>query len=236
MNNNLTAMNLSAVVVEDHKIASIVLLQYCQKAGIELRGVFANAKDAIPYIQAYLPDIIFIDIGLPDMDGFDVIQHIPSSCGIVITTSNTEHALKAHEYDILDFLVKPVTYERFCKTLERVQSRQYLIKQKNEDAIDYLFFKSDGVQLKVPIDQILYVEAKGDYVKIVTTQKQYITLHTIKEMKEKLLGKSVSQVHRSFLVNTDKIISYKGGKINMEGISIPVSRPYRDFIKNEKLP
>lgn len=233
MNNNRTSLNLSAVVVEDHKIASIVLLQYCQKAGVELRGVFANAQDAIPFLQAYLPDIVFIDIGLPDMSGFDMMQRIPPACGVVFTTSDTDHALKAHEYDILDFLVKPITYERFCKSLDRVYSRQYLLKQKNEDAVDFMLFKSDGIQVKLPIDQIIYLEAKGDYIKIVTAQKQYFTLHTMKEMKDKLLGKGITQVHRSFLINVDKITAYKSGVIILEDVSIPVSRPYREYVKQE---
>ncbi len=214
-------------------MASKSLENLCSKyQRINLIKSADNAEVGLEYLQSDASiELILLDIEMPGMSGLDLMEKIPYLPQIIFTTGNKEYAYEAFEYDITDFLKKPVSVDRFDKAMQKV----FGIKdQRNAiasaSAKHELYIKSDGKFIRLPYDEIFYFENVGDYVKVVTQNGNYIFYETMKSLDKKILNPRFLKIHRSYIVNMGKIKDIEDNTIVVENKVIPVSRAYKSVL------
>lgn len=231
-------MKLSCIIVEDIQIAADFLRKFCEKSDlVEVKGHFFNVTDALEFLDRERVDLLFLDIEMPGASGFDLLDRLTYSPMIVLTTSKTEYAFNAFQYHVNDYLKKPFTYKRFLEAIGKLQqqssetaSGQAAGASQPTDS-EFLFIKADDKLTKIKIDDILFLESMRDYVKFVTPSKNYVTYSTLKNMEEKLNGQTFLKVHRSYIVNLNKIDDIRGNTIYILGNQIPIGKGHKDGLE-----
>lgn len=233
---------MKCIIVDDEATARAITKQLCKK--IEMLTIveeFDNAIDAIKYLNTNGVDLIFLDIHMPTFSGFDFIQTLKNPPQIILTTSDRNFALDAFEYDcVIDYLVKPITPERFAKAVARINDRNATttettateeiapsIPEENTTAGNNLYVNIDRRLVKINVPDICLIEAKGDYIKIKAEDKNYIVHSTLKKIEEKLPSNLFLKVHRSYIINTTKIVDIEDNSVLIKQDVIPVSRANR---------
>ncbi|QHI38280.1 Transcriptional regulatory protein YpdB [Kordia antarctica] len=232
---------MKCIIVDDEATARAITKQLCKK--IEMLTIaeeFDNAIDAIKYLNTNGVDLIFLDIHMPTFSGFDFIQTLKNPPQIILTTSDKNFALDAFEYDcVIDYLVKPITPERFAKAVARINDRNTTaatttiedaapaIPEETSIAGNNLYVNIDRRLVKINIPDIYLIEAKGDYIKIKAEDKNYIVHSTLKKIEEKLPSNLFLKVHRSYIINTTKIVDIEDNSVLIKQDVIPVSRANR---------
>ena len=220
-------MSLLSVIVEDSPVAAEYLTKCCQKSGIiEVLAHCMTVKDAIAFLRKSEVDLIFLDVEMPEGRGFDVLDNITYSSKVILTTSKTEYAYSAFEYNVTDFLKKPFTYQRFMEAVKKV-SIPATTTQKENTGDDHIFVKTDGRLVRLKNDDIFYIESMGDYVKFVAREKNYIVLNTIKNLETKINSQFFMKVHRSYIINTSKVDNLHDNRLIIKGSQIPVSKAFK---------
>ncbi|GEQ87028.1 DNA-binding response regulator [Patiriisocius marinistellae] len=227
---------MNCIIIDDEETARSIIAHLCSSYD-ELNVIcdFSNALDAIKFLNKNEIDLIFLDIHMPDFTGFDLIETLKNPPKIVLTTSDKNFAIDAYEYDcIKDYLVKPITKERFAKTLEKVNKTTFSKKNRathsssdNNQKDNELFINIDRRLIKIDISSIILVEAKGDYILLKTEGKNYTVHSSLKKIHEKLPVNLFLKVHRSYLINTSKIVDIEDNSVLIDGNVIPVSRSNR---------
>ncbi|NII25308.1 response regulator transcription factor [Pseudoflavitalea sp. X16] len=220
-------MNLKCVIVEDLQVAADYLTRCCEKSGqVDVQAHFPNVQDALVYLNQHSVDLLFLDVEMPGATGFDLLDQLAYFPKVVLTTSKPEYAYDAFEYNVTDFLKKPFTYQRFLESLQKLTSAT---TENNiaSTATDHIFIKSDGKLVRLNNDDILYIESMGDYVKFVTGDKKYVTHNTIKNLEEKVNKQCFIKVHRSYIINIDKIDDIRENDLFIKGNEIPISKAHR---------
>jgi len=229
-------MKIKSIIVEDIQVAADFLRKFCEKSGIvEVEAHFLNVEQALYYLNEHIVDVIFLDVEMPGASGFDLLDRINYSPKVILTTSKTEYAFNAFQYNVTDYLKKPFTYQRFLEAIQKVQAEKQdgaPASSPSGNGLDHLFIKVDTKLVKLMNDEILFVESMGDYVKFVTENKKYITLNTIKNLEEKLNRAHFLKVHRSYLVNLSKIDDLDGNIVFIKGNQIPISKGHREEVIN----
>jgi two-component system response regulator LytT len=226
---------MKCIIVDDEEAARTITRQLCKKIErLIIAEEFDNAIDAIKYLNTNGVDLIFLDIHMPTFSGFDFIQILKNPPQIILTTSDRNFALDAFEYDcIIDYLVKPITPERFAKAVDRIKvikSEEEAIPTTLDDTATIgndLYVNIDRRLVKINIPDICLIEAKGDYIKIKAEDKNYIVHSTLKKIQEKLPSHLFLKVHRSYIINTTKIIDIEDNSVLIKQDIIPVSRANR---------
>src|SRR4030095_747296 len=220
-------MSLRCVIVEDLPVAAEYLTKCCQKSGmIEVLAHCMTVKDAVAFLRKNEVDLIFLYVEMPEGRGFDVLDNITYSSKVILTTSKTEYAYSAFEYNVTDFLKKPFTYQRFMEAVKKV-SIPAATTQKENKGDDHIFVKSDGKLVRLKNDEIFYIESMGDYVKFVAREKNYIVLNTIKNLETKINSQFFMKVHRSYIINTSKVDNIHDNRLFIKGLQIPVSKAFK---------
>lgn len=226
---------MKCIIVDDEAAARAITRQLCKKIEeLVIEEEFDNAIDAIKYLNSETVDLIFLDIHMPTFSGFDFIQTLKNPPQIILTTSDKNFALDAFEYDcVVDYLVKPITPERFAKAVSRMKDRTASTKTEepvlssSDDAASVgndLYVNIDRRLVKINIPDICVIEAKGDYIKIKAEDKNYIVHSTLKKIEEKLPNSLFLKVHRSYIINTTKIVDIEDNSVLIKQDVIPVSR------------
>jgi DNA-binding LytR/AlgR family response regulator len=229
---------MRCIIVDDEAAAIAITKQLCRKIE-ELTVVeeFDNAIDAIKYLNSNTVDLIFLDIHMPTFSGFDFIQTLKNPPLIILTTSDGKFALDAFEYDcVIDYLVKPITPARFAKAVGRIKERGVVKTQEeavaptpeeNTTIGNDLYVNIDRRLVKINVPDICLIEAKGDYIKIKAEDKNYVVHSTLKKIEEKLPNHLFLKVHRSYIINTTKIVDIEDNSVLIKQDVIPVSRANR---------
>jgi len=225
---------MNCIIIDDESTARAILEQLCKNVtSLNVIDTFPNAIQAIKYLNQNEVDLIFLDIHMPDFTGFDFIDTIKNPPKIILTTSDTNFAIQAFEYDcIVDYLVKPITPERFKKAIAKAEattqpkSKIETTKSETSSGND-LYVNIDRRLIKIDIPSIYLVEAKGDYIHVKTEEKNYTVHSTLKKIEEKLPDHLFLKVHRSFIINTTKIIDIEDNSVLIKKDVIPVSRSNR---------
>ncbi|MEZ4809339.1 MAG: response regulator transcription factor [Allomuricauda sp.] len=235
-------MKIKTIIIDDEPLAIKVLEEYALKLDqLKLLATFSNAIEANNYVQENKVDLIFLDINMPVLDGFDFLGCLKTKPYVVITSAHEEYALQGYEVEALDYLVKPIPFPRFLKTVSRVTE---LMSEKSNvgsrDEKPNFFIKIDNKKLqKVYLDEILVVESLKDYIRIKTTSEKYIIHKTLSSFTEELPSDKFIRIHRSFTVAIDKIESLEGNSIEVDGIRYTIGRSYlndvREIILNKSL-
>lgn len=224
---------MKAIIVDDETAARAIVVQLCTKVqNIELLGEFTNAVQAIKFLNKNTVDIVFLDIHMPgDFTGFDFIETLKNPPHIILITSDSNFAVNAFEYPcILDYLTKPIKEERFFKAIEKVNLKVSSNGVKKQKPTEDLFVNIDRRLVKIKLANIYLIEAKGDYVHIKTQGKNYIVHTTLKKIHEKLPDNLFLKVHRSYIINTSKIIDIEDNSVLIEKDVVPVSRTNKEAL------
>lgn len=226
---------MTCIIIDDEAAARAIVAQLCTSySELDVIEEFSNAIDAIKFLNQQTIDLVFLDIHMPGFTGFDFVQTLKNPPKIVLTTSDTNFAIEAYEYEaIVDYLVKPISPERFAKSIQKVKNS--LEKQPAQNAADGntsgvgedLYINIDRRLIKLTFDEILFIEAKGDYIDVKTTKETYRVHNTLKKIKEKLPEELFLQIHRSFIINFTKIIDIEDNSVLIEKNVIPISRSNR---------
>jgi two-component system, LytTR family, response regulator len=231
---------LSCIVLEDEEPAQKLLRHYAnQMPEMNLMAIFDNAIEATDFLNRNPVDLIITDIEMPRLNGLDFIRMLPHRPPVIIITAYPEYALEGYELDILDYIVKPVTLERFKKAIEKVQRFLPSIHEEHKSSEpSMIFVKESGVMIKVELKDIIYVEGFADYVKVVTESRTIKTLVTMSKMLETLASKRFMRVHKSYIINTDKIAtidSVNSFVVMNDKKGITLGRAYKqDFLAHFK--
>ena len=226
---------MKCIIIDDESTARTILEKLCTiDTNITVLEKFSNGIQAIKFLNQNKVDLIFLDIHMPDFNGFDFIQTIKNPPKIILTTSDTNFAIQAFEYDcIVDYLVKPISPERFQKSIQKAQSKQNkIVSNSSVENIETssgndLYVNIDRRLIKIDIPTIYLVEAKGDYIYLKTENKNYTVHSTLKKIEEKLPNDTFLKVHRSFVINIKKIIDIEDNSVLIKKDVIPVSRSNR---------
>lgn len=217
------------IILVDDDITSCSSLEYlCSKIqDLEIVGVFNDAITAINFLKNNKVDLILLDVEMPDFSGLDLVKTIPNLPYIIFTTGQKQYAADAFEYDVVDFITKPITLPRLTKSIDKVlkllQSESISFKES-----DFIFIKSEGRFVKLNIEDILYIETLGDYVVFnLVNQKTHIVYSSLKAMDQKLSNPLFVKVHRSFIVNISKIVDIEENNLVIGTKVIPISRAHK---------
>jgi two-component system, LytTR family, response regulator LytT len=225
---------INTIAIDDEPLALQLVTGYVEKTpGLNLLGKFDNPLDAMDFLARESVDLIFIDIQMPDLSGLEFTRSMSKGPKVIFTTAYEKYALDGFKLDVIDYLLKPFSYEEFLKAVMKVQK---LIKLENgiPDQVDtnseFLFLKSDYKIKRINFNDILYIEGLKDYVKVYTqsSPKPIMSLTTMKLLESKLPGAKFMRVHRSFIVNLEKIDTIERSRIVFGKTYIPVSDQYKE--------
>ena len=221
-------MSTSCIIVEDDKISALHLQRMVeQELSLTLSGTFTNVDDALHFLAQEMVDLIFLDVEMPDVNGFQLLDQLPYRPYVILTTAKTEYAFTAFQYSVTDYLKKPITIPRFKEAIKKIEP--FIAKQKDHNAND-IFIRADGKLIRLHNNEIFFVEALGDYVKFVTEQKNYLSLTTLKSIEEKLNDETFLKVHRSYIINTKKINDIEDNTVLIGKHVIPISKAHRKLV------
>ena len=226
---------MKCIIIDDEAMARAIIAQRISNfPEMEVLEEFSNAMHAIKYLNQNSVDVIFLDIHMPDFTGFDFIQTIKNPPKVILVTSDKNFAIEAFEYEcIVDYLVKPISEERFEKAVQKLKSAKVPSKtttSKEEtpsDTVNEFYVNIDRRLIKIEFNTVTVVEAKGDYILIKTENKNYTVHSTLKKIEDKLPNDLFLKVHRSFIINTKKIIDIEDNSVLIAKDVIPVSRANR---------
>lgn len=223
---------LKVVILDDDKISREIIRSYINFTDfLVLKAEFDNPIKAIKEIEKLDCDVIFLDIEMPEMSGIDFIEEAKKIPQVIIISSKADYAAESYNYDVTDYLVKPIEYNRFLKAVTRAKAIRESISLSSPEDEKFIFVKSGSELIKLNFSVINYVEAFADYVQIHTTDKRYTVLSTMKSIHAKLGEDEFLRVHRSFIVAVNKIDALKDNEIVIGNKTIKVSRKYKKELK-----
>ncbi len=214
---------IKCIIIDDEPLAISLLEHYVRKISfLELVFSTENPILALEYIQNNQSDLIFLDIQMPELTGINFMKIVGEKQKYILTTAYAEYALEGYEHNIIDYLLKPVSFERFQKSVLKAQERFSLQAVGHT----HFFVKASGQQHRISFNDILYIESIKDYVNIRTGSEEYIVLDTLKSM-EIQLPESFVRIHKSFIINLDKVKSIGAKKVMLPELEIPIGDSYR---------
>ena len=224
---------IRCMIIEDEPLAQNVLKKYIAEVSyLEIVAVCSNALEAQETIQLQNIHLLFLDINLPKLSGINFLKTLPAPPLVIFTTAYPEFAVEGFELDAIDYLVKPFSFERFLKAtnkaLNKINRQPANLNDKTAD--DFIFLKSDKKVYKIDLDDIVYAEATGDYVKVITREGQYTSNITLKRLLEELPSNLFFRVHKSFIISANKIKFFEGNYIKVGQVDIPIGAAYREEI------
>lgn len=229
---------MNCIIVDDDKLSCKIIEGFVKKySTLNLVGIYNDAIEARNILTRRRDiDLIFLDIMMPEMNGFDFIGSLESPPNIIIISSAEEHALKAFDFNAVDYLLKPVSYSRFCKAIDKVE-KYYTRREIPNTGDEEIFIKSGSSLVKLKLRDIVYVEALENYVTVNTNEDKYTIHFTMKAIESQLPSGIFVRVHRSYIVNKTKIQSIRENTLELRiGNSIkniPVGKSYRDSLLHE---
>ncbi|WP_231372683.1 LytR/AlgR family response regulator transcription factor [Aureivirga sp. CE67] len=225
-------MILKCIIVEDQPPAQRILQKYIADLGsLDLKGTFSDAISAMNFLNENDVDLIFLDVHLPKISGMEFLEILKKDTQIILTTAFSEYALKGYEYNVVDYLLKPFSFQRFVKAVSKAENILKTEKaEENSEENDFIFIKSGHDFIKVLFEEIQYIKSEADYTEIFTNTKKHLTSYPLKFWLEKLNKKQFCQVHKSYIINTQSIQKVSGNQIFIENnIAIPLGRAFKEY-------
>jgi DNA-binding LytR/AlgR family response regulator len=226
---------MNCIIIDDDAACRVALEQMIgQVNSLQHIGSFETGKQALNALRQKETHLVFLDVEMPEISGLDMLAEFEIKPLVILTTSHTEYALDGYKYEIVDYLVKPFTFSRFINAISKAEQRfdnSFLGAGNNEK--NYFFIRKDTVINKIPVGEVLWIEAMGDYVAIHTKSTKFIIHSTLKAIEEKLPKDKFMRVHRSYIVHIENIKTVEGTTIYIENTPIPLGTAYKDlFLKN----
>jgi DNA-binding LytR/AlgR family response regulator len=219
------------LVVEDEPLAQNVLKKYIgEHPLLELAAVCSDAVEAQQWLARQQAAIVFLDINLPRLSGISFLKSLSRPPLVIFTTAYPEFAAEGFELDAIDYLVKPFSFERFLKAVNKALEKLERKEPGNALAATSIFIKADKKVYKVNLADILYIEALDDYVKVVTTQGHYLVHDTLKSLQEELPAEQFMRVHKSYIIASNKIVFIEGNYVKIGEKDVPIGASYREAV------
>ena len=220
------------IIIDDEPIAHDIIKGYCNMLpNMQLMSHCYDAIEALEYLSKNKVDLIFLDLNMPKLKGFDFLKTLPSPPKVIVTTAYSEFALEGYELNVADYLLKPFSFERFLKAINKVIGSSVAANQssseENDAATNQIFLRQNKSYIQVDIETILYIEASGNYTKIVTTDDTITIREKISDMLETLPENGFLQVHKSFAIATGHINKIEGNRIYIGDNIIPIGKMYK---------
>ncbi len=226
-------MSIKCIIVDDERLAQNVLEKYINTLpSLLLLQKCSTALEALSYLHEHPVDLMFLDINMPEMSGLDMIKTLEKAPKVILTTAYSEYALESYDYGIVDYLLKPIAFDRFLKAVNRVIASSHndadTSKDKPEhETQDWIILKQDGILNKTPLEDILYIEAYGNYLNVYTREEKFMIREKLHEIEKKLPPKLFVRIHKSFIVSLNRISSVKGNRVMIGDIAIPIGDYYK---------
>ena len=225
---------IKCIIVEDETLAQQVIQSHLQKMEeIQLMAVCNNAAEAIAALKKFEVDLIFLDIQLPGVTGLNLLRILTNPPLVILTTAYAEYALESYEFSVIDYLLKPISFERFKKAINKVfRGRLYskIAAEKDNQTVEHIFIKSGNKFFKINFSEIIFIEAMKDYLKIHAADYTLVTHQTMTEMEKILPAKQFIRVHKSFIVAVPHIKSVYGSSIETGKNTIPIGVSYKNIV------
>lgn len=223
--------DVNCIIVEDEPLAAKVLADYISQVPfLKLVGNFKDAILATEYLRTNSVDLIFLDIHLPKLKGFAFLKTLTHPPAVIVTTAYHQYAVEGYNLNVTDYLLKPFGFERFLVAVNKVKPEK-ATQSANTDLKDYLFLNVQKKKVKILFSEIAYIESQREYIRIVTTKKEYTSKMSTHEIEDLLPANLFKRIHRSFIVSLNKIESFTAEMVEVNGVSIPIGRGYRDVIE-----
>lgn len=241
-------MNLKCLVVDDEPLARNLLTDYVSKVPyLSLTKACSNAMEAMQELKKSSVDILFLDVQMPEVTGTMLLKTLQKKPLVVLTTAYSQYALEGYELDVADYLLKPITFERFLKSVDKLSQRitstqntsVIVEKPADKESPEYIFVKDGTKLVKVRCKDILYVEGLKDYVTIYTSDQKVTSLQRMKSLSEQLPAHKFIRIHNSYIVALDAIDAIHKDKVVVEGNHLPIGDTYKktfmDFIEGKRI-
>jgi DNA-binding LytR/AlgR family response regulator len=222
-------MKISCVIVDDVQLNRDIMSDLIAGvAFLNLAGTFSDANEAMNALNELEPDVMFLDIEMPGMSGLSFLKSLPSPPVTLLTTSHKEFATEGFEMNVFDYLVKPITRERFAVSVSRLY--RYFKTRKRPLLADQIFIKTGGKYIRVKLSEILYIEAMRDFVIVYTDKAKYVTLENLKEFSSHLPDDQFLRIHRSYVAPIRKIEMIDGNTVLIQNRQVPIGESYRHAV------
>lgn len=225
---------ISCIIIEDEPLAVKILTDYIQQVPfLQLEASFKDAILATEWLRTREVQLIFLDIHLPKLKGMAFLKTLTRPPAVIITTAYHQYAVEGFDLNVTDYLLKPIAFERFLVAVNKVQGNPYPLLPVPEagEGKDYLFLTVQKKKVKILLAEILYIESQREYVKLVTTKREYTCRLSTHELEQLLPARRFKRIHRSFIVAIDKIEAFTAEAVEINGNSIPVGKAYREVIE-----
>jgi len=225
---------IKAIAIDDEPLALELIETFCSRIDyIELIQKFTNTSEAEIFLNSTSADLLFLDIQMPDISGIDFYKALNCNILVIFTTAYSEYAVEGFNLDAVDYLLKPMNFNRFEKAVKKTRDYLEYINHYGHKDYQFLFVRSDYKLCRIPVSEIIYIEGMDNYVKIYTGDPRPVISHiSIKELCTRLPQKRFMRVHRSFVINVKKNISYSNNYIYLGEKKIPVGISYEENVRN----
>ena len=224
-------MNLRCVIVDDEPLAIAIIEDYLKKIPfIEVVGKFENVIPVYQFLKENKVDLLFLDIEMPNITGIDFLKTLINKPSVIITTANKNFAIEGFDLNVDDYILKPITFDRLLKGINRVVESKNNNNVTNEQQNDFLYLKENKKMVKIYLNDILYLESIKDYAKVVTTEKTVITKQQLSFFESLSNTNKFLRIHRSFIVAMEKIDSYSLSGIEIGDKELPIGRKFKEIV------
>ena len=226
---------MNCIIIEDQPPAQRVLKKYIEDmVSLTLKATFSDAIQAMEFLKSEAVDLIFLDIHLPKISGIDFLKAMPNPPHIILTTAFPDYALESYEFNVVDYLLKPFSFQRFVKAVSKVPLASQLAQkpgtfENNQSTRNEIFIKSGYEHIKITIEEILYLKSDADYTEIHTSPKKYLSSEPLRYWLENLDQHHFIRIHKSYIINTSKIIKVSGNQVYLINEKVvPIGRAYKE--------
>ena len=224
-------MKINCVIIDDEPLAIKVVENHLKEfQNFEIVATFSNPIEALPLLEKSEIDVLFLDINMPKMNGLDFAKSLNSKTNIIITSAYREYAVESYDLNVLDYLVKPIPFNRFLKTINKINQQIFLkkeSKQKGDSTSNesFMFLKVDKKLVKINFEELLYIESLKDYIKVFTLSQTFLVHKSLTSITEELPDNFI-RIHRSYTIAIDKVKSVEGNLVEIANNRIPIGRKY----------
>lgn len=226
----------NCIVIEDEPLAVEIMQDYIQQVPfLSLKKVCTDAISAMEILHHEKIDLIFLDIHLPKLKGLDFLSTLKNPPKVIITTAYHQYALKSYDYHVVDYLLKPIEFSRFLTAVNKIKPDLPAVAEQHELSTErvHFFFNVAKKKVKIFVDEILYIEAQKEYIKIRTREKTILTKFQLSSLEELLPAANFIRVHRSFIIAKDKVEAFSIYDIEIGGAMIPIGRNYKELVLSQ---
>lgn len=231
---------MNCIIIEDQPPAQRILKKFIEDIGtLHLVGVFSDAIQAMEFLKSNSVDLMFLDIHLPKISGIDFLKTMPNPPHVILTTAFSDYALESYEFSVVDYLLKPFSFQRFVKAVAKIPLKSTvktadITESEIQENRKEIFIKSGYEHIKITIEDIVYIKSDTDYTEIITAEKKYLSSEPLRFWEEQLSQNHFFRIHKSFIINTSKIEKIIGNQAYLTGdIKAPIGRAFKEnFMKS----